>query len=71
MRRDLPIPGMLQVPAGTYAWLEIAPLAVPLVWIDRYEVTNADYQSFVDQSGYAEADFWQRPMSAQKRRSVE
>lgn len=27
-------------------------------WIDRTEVTNADFQTFVDDGGYTDADYW-------------
>lgn len=27
-------------------------------WIDRYEVTNADYAAFIEAGGYAEPEYW-------------
>jgi eukaryotic-like serine/threonine-protein kinase len=30
-------------------------------WIDRYEVSNRQYQEFVDQGGYANREFWEQP----------
>jgi hypothetical protein len=43
--------GMVLVPEGE---IETAAemISIEEFWIDRYEVTNAEYQRFVDQSGY-------------------
>jgi len=30
-------------------------------WLDRYEVTNRQYQAFVDQGGYAKREYWTEP----------
>jgi formylglycine-generating enzyme required for sulfatase activity/tRNA A-37 threonylcarbamoyl transferase component Bud32/dienelactone hydrolase len=30
-------------------------------WIDRYEVTNADFKKFVDAGGYRRQEYWQEP----------
>jgi dienelactone hydrolase/predicted Ser/Thr protein kinase len=52
------------VPAGmVYAPAAVAtapPPAVPLpaFWIDRYEVTNAEFKKFVDAGGYQKPDYW-------------
>jgi serine/threonine protein kinase/formylglycine-generating enzyme required for sulfatase activity/dienelactone hydrolase len=36
--------------------------AVPLEawWIDRYEVTNAQFKQFVDQGGYSKQEYWKQ-----------
>jgi tRNA A-37 threonylcarbamoyl transferase component Bud32/predicted esterase len=34
---------------------------VPDFWIDKYEVTNHDYQRFVDAGGYRNPAFWKDP----------
>lgn len=41
------------------AGFELLP-AVPLgnYWIDKFEVTNADYKRFVDQGGYQKQQYW-------------
>ncbi len=30
-------------------------------WIDRFEVTNRQFKSFVDQGGYERQDYWREP----------
>ncbi|MFN7938332.1 MAG: protein kinase [Bryobacteraceae bacterium] len=30
-------------------------------WLDRYEVTNAEYKKFVDAGGYRDSRFWKQP----------
>ena len=54
--------GMVHVPAGRFAdmidfvgWLVYS---LPAFDIDRYEVTNRQYQEFVDQGGYRRREFW-------------
>jgi formylglycine-generating enzyme required for sulfatase activity len=59
---DLPSAAdMVQIPAGTYTIgraavddYHVAPqqIPVPEFWIDRYEVTNAQYQAFVADTGH-------------------
>jgi dienelactone hydrolase len=46
-------PGMVRV-----AGAETPLGAVPDFFIDRYEVTNADFQTFVDAGGYRERKYW-------------
>ncbi len=40
-----------------FAMLE--PVHIPAYHLDRLEVSNADFQAFVDAGGYAEARYWQ------------
>jgi eukaryotic-like serine/threonine-protein kinase len=56
-------PGMGLVPGGTWAdyvdfvgWL--GPYVLPPYYIDRYEVTNREYQKFVDNGGYDNRQYW-------------
>ncbi len=58
--------GMVRVPGDTWAdfvafvgW--VGPYALPAFDIDRFEVTNREYQSFVDQGGYRDRRFWAAP----------
>jgi hypothetical protein len=55
--------GMVLAPGGywtTYAsflgW--IGPYTLPAFYVDRTEVTNREYQKFVDSGGYAKPDYW-------------
>jgi serine/threonine protein kinase/dienelactone hydrolase len=41
---------------GFLGWL--GPYNLPPAYIDRFEVTNRDYQKFVDGGGYAKPEFW-------------
>lgn len=36
-------------------------IAVPEFWIDKYEVTNRQYQEFVSAGGYRDEKFWKHP----------
>jgi formylglycine-generating enzyme required for sulfatase activity/predicted Ser/Thr protein kinase/dienelactone hydrolase len=55
--------GMVYVGAGQWAnyaaflgWL--GPYKLPAYYVDRDEVTNRDYQKFVDAGGYGRKEFW-------------
>jgi serine/threonine protein kinase/formylglycine-generating enzyme required for sulfatase activity/dienelactone hydrolase len=55
--------GMSRVPGG--AWSNfidfvglVGPYQLPPYFIDRYEVTNRQYQEFVDHSGYQNHKYW-------------
>ena len=58
--------GMVPVPRGKWGnylaflgWL--GPYDIPPFFIDRFEVTNRQYQEFVDQGGYAKHEYWKQP----------
>ncbi len=55
--------GMVYSPADTWAnyvafigW--VGPYKLPAFYIDRYEVTNREYQAFVDARGYEKSVYW-------------
>ncbi len=54
--------GMVPVPAGpffTVVWsLGDLEYNLPAFYIDRFEVTNRQYQRFVDQGGYQKREYW-------------
>lgn len=55
-------PGMVPVPAGRFGEFVdfIGPLIYPLPAfdVDRFEVTNLQYQQFIDQGGYQKREYW-------------
>ena len=52
-------PDMEAVPAGrTYP---PQPVQVQEFWLDRFEVTNRQYQEFVNAGGYLRRELWQQP----------
>jgi eukaryotic-like serine/threonine-protein kinase len=54
--------GMLWVTGGDFAFATLKPARLEGFWLDRTEVTNAQYQRFVDAGGYALPEFWQESM---------
>jgi hypothetical protein len=65
---DVPA-GMVAVPAETWensigfiGWL--GPYNLPAYYVDLLEVTNADYQRFVDSGGYQNRRFWTEPFTS-------
>jgi len=55
--------GIVLAPGGTWSgeaafigWL--GPYKLPSYYVDRYEVTNRDYQVFVDSGGYQKQQYW-------------
>jgi dienelactone hydrolase len=64
--------GMVLVPGGSWAnylaflgWL--GPYRLPAFFMDRDEVTNRQYQEFVDKGGYASRQYWKQPFVRQGR----
>ena len=60
-------PGMVRVSPANYPQELIIPgydamPEMPLkdYWIDKYEVTNREFQAFVDQGGYQKREYWKR-----------
>jgi hypothetical protein len=58
--------GMVLVPSNTFenfiafvGW--IGPYHLPAYYIDKFEITNAQYQKFVDAGGYQHREFWRQP----------
>ncbi len=61
--------GMVYSPGGSYGeYVDIlgwtGPYPLPPYYIDRYEVTNREYQQFVDSGGYSNPQYW--PAALQK-----
>lgn len=45
---------------GFIGW--VGPYNLPAFYIDRFEVTNRQYQEFVDQGGYRRHEFWKEKL---------
>jgi formylglycine-generating enzyme required for sulfatase activity/dienelactone hydrolase len=55
-------PGMVLVPHATLeVESSLEEVEIPDFWLDRYEVTNREYQVFVDSGGYRRREFWTVP----------
>jgi dienelactone hydrolase len=55
--------GMVYVPRGVWASYigfvgEVGPYKLPAFYVDRNEVTNREYQEFVDGGGYEKQEYW-------------
>jgi serine/threonine protein kinase/dienelactone hydrolase len=42
-----------------YSYAHVTSVDVPGFWMDKYEVTNEQFQTFVNARGYANADYWE------------
>jgi formylglycine-generating enzyme required for sulfatase activity/dienelactone hydrolase/predicted Ser/Thr protein kinase len=58
--------GMVPVPGGAIedyaAFFGAFNYELPPFYIDRFEVTNRDYQEFVDKGGYTTERYWKQPL---------
>ena len=52
-------PVVTDITAGT----RLPSATLPDYWLDRFEVTNRQYKSFVDQGGYSRREFWTEPFA--------
>lgn len=52
--------GMVRVPGGPLT-LSDATAELPPYWLDRHEVTNAEFQAFVNAGGYQDRAWWTEP----------
>ena len=55
--------GMVYVPDGVWGDYigfvgMVGPYKLPAFYVDRYEVTNREYQKFVDRGGYEKREYW-------------
>jgi eukaryotic-like serine/threonine-protein kinase len=55
--------GMVYVPGGDWGDYigfvgMVGPYKLPAFYVDRYEVTNREYQEFVDAGGYEKTEYW-------------
>jgi serine/threonine protein kinase/formylglycine-generating enzyme required for sulfatase activity/dienelactone hydrolase len=47
----------VELPGDSYT--QSTTIDVPVFWIDKYEVTNEQFQTFVNAGGYTNADYWE------------
>lgn len=55
--------GMARVPGQNWAEMIdfigfVGPIKIPPFYLDRFEVTNREYQKFVDSGGYQKQEYW-------------
>jgi predicted esterase len=62
--------GMVRVGAGVSDRLVAQPVEVEPFWIDRVEVSNADFQRFVDDGGYRRRELWREPFADEAGRRL-
>ncbi len=58
--------GMVRIPANVVNVLNTA-IRLPDFWIDRFEVTNRQFKTFVDAGGYRTRDYWKVPIAENGR----
>ncbi len=62
-KEDVP-PGMIRIPGGKISKYNfynigvIEPVPLKDFWIDKYEVTNAQYEKFMESFGYQKQEYW-------------
>lgn len=61
------IEGMTYIPPGQAQVGAADPIELPAYWMDKYEVTNREYQEFVDAGGYRDAKYWKQPFVLEGR----
>jgi formylglycine-generating enzyme required for sulfatase activity/dienelactone hydrolase len=62
-RLQSPEAGMVYVPDGTFranlaGFGSLGPFPMPAHWVDKFEVTNRQFQQFVDSGGYGKREYW-------------
>ena len=60
-RERTPGPGWSFVPAGRSEYAGAPPADLPPFWLDRHEVTNRQFEAFVDAGGYRRPELWKQP----------
>lgn len=72
-RKGSLLPGMIKIEGGEYKpkirqFAEVNPIKLDAFQIDRFEVTNREYQAFVDQGGYRDRKYWKQEFIKGARR---
>src|ERR1043166_8264368 len=53
--------GMLRIPAADYRLSGSEVVKIPEYWIDKFEVTNRQFNEFIQRGGYQKRDYWKQP----------
>ncbi len=54
-------PNMVHVPGGRYELFSAPAVELDDYWVDKYEVTNRQFKTFVGRGGYENHQFWVEP----------
>jgi tRNA A-37 threonylcarbamoyl transferase component Bud32/dienelactone hydrolase len=54
-------PGMVLVPGGRFQYHNAPEVELPDFWLDRFEVTNRQFEAFVKGRGYERRELWKQP----------
>jgi formylglycine-generating enzyme required for sulfatase activity/tRNA A-37 threonylcarbamoyl transferase component Bud32/pimeloyl-ACP methyl ester carboxylesterase len=60
-------PGMVRVPGGPFVLNSLPAVELRDFWIDKYEVTNRQFKSFLDAGGYGRREYWKQPFVSEGR----
>jgi formylglycine-generating enzyme required for sulfatase activity/predicted esterase len=55
------VPGVSKEAGGFATFPVTTSQPFPDFWLDKHEVTNADFKAFVDQGGYQKKEYWKYP----------
>ena len=56
-------PGMVHVAGGPFSLRSLPAVELDDFWIDKFEVTNAQFKAFVDAGGYSRREYWKQPFT--------
>jgi formylglycine-generating enzyme required for sulfatase activity len=59
--RDKAQAGMVHVPGGPFHFHGAPAVELPEFWLDRYEVTNKQFEAFAKGGGYERRELWKQP----------
>ena len=55
-------PGMVHIPGGSFELGSVRAVELADSWLDKYEITNRQFQQFVDGGGYRKREYWKEPL---------
>jgi len=57
-RIRIPDIAWIEIPAGPFIYQDGESRELPTFWISKYPITNAQFQTFIDDNGYREERWW-------------